>query len=61
MSARSYEDEQHPGVCVAMEQTAEVFLSHGTIDSGTTSVLGMSSASAQQQQSAAASEPPSGS
>ncbi|GFR42528.1 hypothetical protein Agub_g3428, partial [Astrephomene gubernaculifera] len=48
---KGYEDEQHPGVCVAMERTAELFLSYGTIDSGMTpGVLGVASRSAQEQQ-----------
>ncbi|GLC41216.1 hypothetical protein PLESTB_001526000 [Pleodorina starrii] len=48
---KGYEDEQHPGVCVAMERTAEIFLSHSTIDSGVApGVVGLASASAKQQQ-----------
>ncbi|EFJ52357.1 hypothetical protein VOLCADRAFT_103022 [Volvox carteri f. nagariensis] len=47
---KGYEDEQHPGVCMAMERTAEIFLSHSTIDSGAMpGVLGMASSSAQQR------------
>ena len=33
VAVRRYEDEQHPGVCHAMERTADIFVSHGTIDS----------------------------
>ncbi|KXZ46514.1 hypothetical protein GPECTOR_43g951 [Gonium pectorale] len=50
---KGYEDEQHPGVCLAMERTAEIFLSHSTIDSGMTpgiAGLASSSAAAQRQQ-----------
>ncbi len=46
-----YEDEQHPGVCAAMEQTAELFLANSTIDSGPAApILGLASQAAQQQQ-----------
>ncbi|GIL71830.1 hypothetical protein Vretifemale_2301 [Volvox reticuliferus] len=47
---KGYEDEQHPGVCLAMERTAEIFLSHSTIDSGPTpGILGMASSAKHQQ------------
>lgn len=48
---KGYEDEQHPGVCAAMEQTAELFLANSTIDSGPAApILGLASQAAQQQQ-----------
>ncbi|KAG2501293.1 hypothetical protein HYH03_001093 [Edaphochlamys debaryana] len=53
---KGYEDEHHPGVCTAMERAAELFLSHGSIDSGMApGVLGVqisSAVAAQQAQQA---------
>ncbi|KAG2448786.1 hypothetical protein HYH02_006138 [Chlamydomonas schloesseri] len=48
---KGYEDEQHPGVCVAMERTAEIFLSNSTIDSGMSApVMGASAAARQEHE-----------